>query len=334
MFPKKASKTRLKEVVIAITYRCNLRCQMCGIWKSNLEKENEFLKPSDFEKLPKSISDINLTGGEPFLRDDLAEIVARIKKRLPKAKIIISTNGFLTNQIGKEAKKLYQIDPQIGLAVSLDGIGSKHDEIRGVEGSYQRAIETIKILKKIGFENLKIGFTLGDHNVDQLKRVYQLSRELGVEFSLTLVHSSDNYFNCQNKIRKKEELVQVLNWLIEKEISSWNPKQWARAFYAFGMKKFILEGKRILPDYSGKLSVFVDPFGKIFPCDISSSQIGNLEEIEKMKASKDQADCQESWMICTARWAIKKHFLRAVFWIFKEKMKNTLKKLGSKEVNN
>ncbi len=53
MFFKKASKTKLKEAVIAITYQCNLRCQMCSIWKSEFKKENEFLKPSDFEKLPK-----------------------------------------------------------------------------------------------------------------------------------------------------------------------------------------------------------------------------------------------------------------------------------------
>ncbi len=224
---------------------------------------------------------MNLTGGEPFLRDDLAEITARIKKRLPKTRIIISTNGFLKSQIEKEAKKIYQIDPQIGFAVSLDGIGPKHDEIRGMEGAYQRAVETIEILKRIGFKNLKIGFTLGDHNIDQLEKVYQLSQELGVELSLTLVHSSDNYFNCQNKITKREKMAQKLDWLVEKEISSWNPKRWARAFYAFGMKKFILEGKRILPDYSGKLSVFIDPFGKIFPCDISSIQIGKLDEIEK-----------------------------------------------------
>ncbi len=323
MFSKKA---RLKEVVVAITYRCNLCCQMCGIWKNNFKKK-EFLKPSDFKKLPKSVFDVNLTGGEPFLRDDLVEIVAEIKERLPKSKVIISTNGFLKEKIEKEAKKIYQIDPQIGLAVSLDGIGKKHDEIRGVTGTYQRAIETIEILKKIGFKNLKIGFTLSDWNIDQLKKVYELSQKLGVEFSLTLVHSSDNYFNCQNLIKKKKEMVQQLEWLIKKEISSWIPKKWARAFYAFGMKKFILEEKRVLPDYSGKLSVFIDPLGRIFPCDVSSTQIGKLEEIEKAELGKDSIECQKSWMICTTRWEIKKHFLKVIFWIIKEKARSMFKNL-------
>ncbi len=59
------------DAVIAVTYRCNARCAMCGIWKSQPGPD---LPPEVYRKLPSSLRDVNLTGGEPFLRDDLAAV--------------------------------------------------------------------------------------------------------------------------------------------------------------------------------------------------------------------------------------------------------------------
>ena len=56
------------DAVLAVTYRCNARCTMCGIWSSKPVAE---LPPAAYARLPASLRDVNLTGGEPFLRDDL-----------------------------------------------------------------------------------------------------------------------------------------------------------------------------------------------------------------------------------------------------------------------
>ena len=308
-------KSKIKEVVLAITYQCNSRCRMCGIWK----KENpEKIVLEKIEKIPGDLKDINLTGGEPFLSVDLVEIVKILNRKSPQASLIISSNGFATGIILGKMKEILKIKPDAGVSISLDGSGEKHDEVRGVTGGFQKAVSTLKALKELGVKKLRISFTLGDYNVSELKSVYGLAEKLGVEFSLTLVHSGEQYFNTQNFVTRKESMAEALDWLIAKELKNWNFKKWLRAYYAFGMKKFILSGKRILPDYSGQIGIFIDPNGNIFPSDISEEFLGNLEKSDFADLPKAQ-NKKPSWMICTARTAIRKHWLRAGMWILMNK---------------
>jgi Fe-coproporphyrin III synthase len=306
-------KSSCKDLVIAITFLCNSRCRMCNIWRKNIAGN---LKPSDFNKIPSGLSNINITGGEPFLRNDLEEILAVLHKNNPQAKIIISSNGFATELIIKQVEKIKKIIPNIGVAFSLDGIGEKHDEIRGIPGGFNKVMATVNGLKKIGLENMRLAFTLGDYNIDELKKVYNLSRELGIQMTLAAVHSGEKYFDAENKIEKKLEMAKALDWLIGRELKSFSPKRWVRAYFAFGLKEFILKGKRILPDYSGKYNLFIDPFGDIYPSDVSSEKIGNLENgLNNLR--QVTIDQNSNWMICTARVAIKKHWPRFVLWLIR-----------------
>ncbi|MDO9399659.1 MAG: glycosyltransferase [bacterium] len=308
--------SNFKDVVLAVTYRCNSRCVMCNIWKKEPVLE---LCPSDYNNLPKNLQDINITGGEPFLRNDLCEIIEIISKRCSKANIVISTNGFATDLILSQTKKIIEIFPKIGIAISIDGIGEKHNETRGVVGGFEKSIKTIENLKKLGVKNLKIAFTLGDYNIKELSKVYNLANKLGVEFSLAITHSSENFFNKENKLNKKKELIKQLNWLIKKELSSWSLKKWARAYFVYGAKVYIKTGKRILPDYSGKDNLFIDPFGDIYASGVSSQKIGELRNFQMFSEIKNDQKCEQSWMVCTARSAIKKHWFRVIVWIFKNK---------------
>lgn len=309
--------SRLKEVILAITYKCNSRCQMCGIWKKIQPEE---ISLDMVKKLPGNLKDINITGGEPFLNENIVEIVRILNEKSPKASIIISSNGFAGKAILSKTKEILKFKPKLGIAISIDGIGEKHDEVRGIKGGFILAMKTIENLKSVGVRKLRLSFTLADYNIDQLKPVYALSRKLGVEMSLTLVHSSTQYFNTQNFITKKEAMLSALDWLIREELSSWNVKRWLRAYYTFGMKKFILTGKRILPDYSGTEGIFVDPNGEIFPSDVSEQKLGNVKDFDFSKIGKIEIEkSKPNWMICTARTAIKKHWLRAGIWIYNNK---------------
>ncbi|MEF3692022.1 MAG: radical SAM protein [Candidatus Moraniibacteriota bacterium] len=312
-------KTSLREAVIAITYKCNSRCRMCNIWQ--IKEHCGELSAEDFLHLPSDLRDINITGGEPFLREDLNEIIQTISKQCPKANIIISSNGFATDLILSKMKQLLKIKPNIGVAISVDGMGEKHNEIRGVSGGFKKVLKTLNGLREIGVRSLKIGFTIGDYNAGELKKVYSLSKKLGTELSLTVVHSSENYFGKENAIKEKGEIIEALNWLIKKELSAWHPKNWARAYFAYGAREFIKTGERTLPDYSGILSVFIDPQGNIYPCDVSSFKLGNLKNSEDIKKTEilQPNGCEKSWMICTARQSIKKHFIKAGWWIIAHK---------------
>lgn len=291
---------------------------MCNIWRQNTPGS---LKPEDYNKIPKGLSNINISGGEPFLRSDLEQILTEVHKTNPKAAIIISSNGFATALIIKQAEKLKKIVPDLGIAISLDGIGQVHEEVRGIPGGYEKAMATIKGLKRLGVRNLRLAFTLGDYNINELPKVYNLSRELGLEMTLAAVHSSKKYFSATNKIDNKLEMAGVLNWLIKQELRTLSLKRWLRAYFAFGLKQFILTGQRILPDYSGKYNLFIDPAGDIYPCDVSGQKIGNLKSGFNNLAPVLIPE-NSSWMICTARMAIRKHWPKFIFWLLKSPYEN------------
>ncbi len=115
--------------VVAITYRCNARCLMCDIWKKRVARSDE-LPANGFAALPGSLEDINITGGEPFLRDDLIDIIRTIKQSCPKARVVISTNGLLVDRIKSFAPDMLRLDSRIALRVSIDALGTEHDKIR------------------------------------------------------------------------------------------------------------------------------------------------------------------------------------------------------------
>ena len=309
-------KSSLTDLVLAVTYRCNSRCQMCNIWQ--ITEHNEFSAKS-LLNLPASLRDINITGGEPFLRLDLFDLIKNIKIASPRSRLIISTNGFATDLIIEQVKKILPIMPGLGIAISIDGLAAKHDEIRGIPGGFGQAMNTIKKLKLLGIKNLKLSFTMGDYNYLELPKVYSLAKELGTEFTIAVVHSSDNYFGKENKIENKNHLITQLDWLIKQELAGLKPKNWGRAYFAYGLKQLLLTSKRILPDYSGQKNIFIDPTGNVYPCDVSSTQIGELKNINKLAEQPVCLEPSNSWMMCTARPAIRKHILKGMLWVLQNK---------------
>ena len=324
-------KNSIKDIVLAVTYKCNSRCRFCNIWQN---KEDFSCQPLDYKKLPHNLESVNISGGEPFLRDDLLEIIKIISRQSPKAKITISTNGFLPSKIKETMQRVVRFKKDIGLAVSLDGFGKIHEELRRFPGGFCLAIETIRLLKELGIKDLKIAFTLGDDNVNQLKKIYRLSRELDVEFSLALYHNSSHYFQkSNNRVINIRKIKRELNWLIEQELKGLFPKRWLRAYFTWGLIRFLETDQRVLPDYSGLDSLFIDPFGKIYPSNVWGLEIGQLERIDEMPALLANHS-PANWMLCTARQSMKKHWFRVTQWILQKKFHlQTNKKRPQKQLS-
>ncbi len=315
------------DIVIAVTYKCNSKCRMCNIWKLD---PMPVLDLAEYRKLPNNLKYINISGGEPFLREDLVELIRILAEKNPKTEIIISTNGFATELIKQKIEAILAIKRDIGVGISLDGIGSIHDQIRGIPGGYEKVMATIKVLQELGVKNLRLAFTAGDYNIDQLDKVYNLSKELKVEFTLAAIHNSENYFNTvANKIEKIEYFKKEFEKLIKAELKTWQPKKWLRAYFAYALFKFIETGKRLLPNYSGTDNIFIDPQGNIYPADVSAHFMGNLKDFASFRELYNSERAQkaialekknQNWMICTARSAMKKHAFEIVFWIMKNKI--------------
>ena len=140
-------------VTFFVTNKCNARCKHCFYWKE-LNSQLDELKLDEINKISKTMDDflfLILTGGEPFLRDDLAEIVKIFYKNNNVRKMNIITNGKLPDKILDITKMVMTECPDLysALFVSLDDIGDNHDRIRGVKGIYKNALETVSHLKKI-----------------------------------------------------------------------------------------------------------------------------------------------------------------------------------------
>lgn len=315
-------KANVKDVVLAVTYRCNSRCRMCNIWQR--EDHTGELTVEDIKKLPISITDLNFTGGEPFLRTDILELVQAATEHLPSTQLIFSTNGFATDLIVETMKKVLQINPRAGVALSLDGVGEMHDQIRGIPGGYEKVIKTLRDLQGIGLKNIRLAFTMGDYNYLHLSKVYELANDLGVEMTLAVVHSSENFFGKQNTLTAKLEMIKSLDWLVERELKTFKFKHWLRAYFAFGMREYLRTGMRILPDYSGIDNWFIDPFGVIYPCDVATNKMGDLRsEVLEIQAQPDSA-CATSWMICTVRQAMRRHKWQVASWVVRNKIRSIL----------
>jgi len=142
---------------LAVTGRCNSHCIMCNIWKN--ARDNPGVKDMEISvqkiigmldnDLFSELVELDLTGGEPHLRDDLVDIAlgaARLKKgSLPKLRsIIITSNGFLPERIISNYRAILDAlkDTDIDLVsvISIDGIGETHDRIRGTQEKITRTL--------------------------------------------------------------------------------------------------------------------------------------------------------------------------------------------------
>ena len=154
-----AYEKKLNGTVI-VTYRCNARCNMCNRYKAPSRPEEE-LSLDTLAKLPRMYF-TNITGGEPFIRRDLPEIVRELYKKSDR--IVISTNGFFTDRILALAEEF----PKVGIRVSIEGLQQTNDEIRGLPDGFNRGYETLKKLVDMRHPDVGFGMTVQDRNAPDL----------------------------------------------------------------------------------------------------------------------------------------------------------------------
>ena len=139
---------KLCEYLYLAATRCNCRCRHCTPKLYTGKGETELTSKELIQRYEESYflqnNSVSVAGGEPFLKEDLEEFILYLdQKNIP---CIISTNGWFTDKIEKLTGQLKDTET-VRFSVSVDGIGQVHDEIRGLKGIYNRALESIKLLK-------------------------------------------------------------------------------------------------------------------------------------------------------------------------------------------
>lgn len=320
-----------KEATLAVTFRCNSKCIMCNIWK---ETDHQELPARAYSKLPGSLRTINITGGEPFMRKDLVDVVRNIHDAAPKCRIVISTNGYLTDRIVESVKRMLEFHPRLGLGISVDGIGEVHDRVRGIPGGFERAIGTVRALKALGLEDLRLGMTILPENAGDLPKVHRLAKELGVEFTTTVAHNSGIFFkktdNCPSAIT--DQLKADLRAIEQEHLRSPVPKNWFRSYHLAGITDPSIRATLATRCEAASRFFYMDPRGYIYPCIVMDRRIGNLESVEDFDAFYESKEfraarsaaraCKEDcWMVCNIRSLIASHPSAPIMYVAKNKPK-------------
>ena len=152
------------ELILFATGRCTFRCKHCFISKFETDSSTDL----SLEVINQLASDLPalmvlmLTGGEPFLRDDLSELVRIFAIRSQPKVVSIATNGFLTEkcvEMVEQILTLPEFHSQLVVTVSFEGIGQDHDNNRGNPHAYEKALATARLLKDVRFRypNLSVG---------------------------------------------------------------------------------------------------------------------------------------------------------------------------------
>ncbi|MFH1098856.1 MAG: radical SAM protein [Candidatus Uhrbacteria bacterium] len=330
-WPKfRCETSRPTDCVIAVTYLCNSRCVMCDFWK---ETRQPTMTLDDYHKLPSSLRDVNVSGGEPFLRPDLIDVIGAIRQACPRARIIISTNGLFTDRIIETMRRILTIEPRIGVRVSIDGTGVMHERIRRIPQAFDKALATLRGLAATGVRDLGIAYTMVGENAGHLTEIYDLARREGVDFTCAAAQSSDVYFGGKRFELNIDPAVvaREFNAVVTSELRRWNPKSWVRAYFIDGLRQLVLRGAQALPSRPGTDFFFLDPFGNVYPSVVHATTIGNLREATTFEeiwnsdiaaAARYAAatDVHPCWMVCTARTAIRRHAFRVIWWIIRRKL--------------
>jgi MoaA/NifB/PqqE/SkfB family radical SAM enzyme len=140
---------RLGTVILFVTSRCNAYCQTC-FYHAELNNPGD-MTFAQIEKISQTmphITDLWLSGGEPTLRKDVADIIDLFVRNNGVNRIIIPTNGLIKSRVFEIVDRALDHNPEIDLYlnVALDGYGKTHDDIRGVPGNWEKTLDCIEFL--------------------------------------------------------------------------------------------------------------------------------------------------------------------------------------------
>ncbi len=315
---------------VIVTYRCNARCNMCNRYKRPSRPEEE-ITVETIRKLPKMYF-TNITGGEPFIREDLKDIVRELYKKSDR--IVISTNGFFTDRIIDLCREF----PDIGIRISIEGLEETNNRIRGLDNGFQRGYSTLKKLVAMGMKDVGFGMTVQDSNCKDLVKLYKISDQMNMEFATASLHNSFYFVESKNIIHNRPMVAKQFEKLINELLNSNSPKKWFRAYFNHGLINYIYGQKRLLPCDMSFDTFFIDPYGDVMPCNGTKDKevMGNLNEQswEELWNSR-QADevrkkvrsCDRNcWMIGSVSPAMHKYIWVPGLWVVKHKFLRFFKK--------
>ena len=276
-------------LTLSVSYKCNSRCKTCNIHKRKVDEMSLDEWKKVFESLGRSPFWITISGGEPFIRQDLPDLVCSLYDDCRPSIINIPTNGLLVKQITEAVRAigLHCKNSQIVINVSIDEIEEKHDLIRGVQGNYRNALKTLQDLKELHLPNLSVGIhtVISRFNVDRVPGIYQELRGLNPDSYITeIAEEREELRTIGSDITPEyQDYSDAIDFLVSQlKKDHFNAiGRVTRAFrieYYEMVKRILTEYRQIIPCYAGFASAQIAPDGEVWMCCVKAESVGNLRD--------------------------------------------------------
>lgn len=267
------------EIIWAVTKRCNLRCKHCSISEvdpGELNTEEGFELIEDAAKF--GAVKFGFTGGEPLLREDIYDLIEYAASF--DMQVVMATNGTLiTDEVAKHLKKA-------GLeraAMSIDAVGSAHDEFRGVDGAFKA---TLRGMKACEAADLSVQFftTVTRDNYSEIPKIIKFADELNIwRIYLIYLIAVGRGKQISDACLSTAENMEFFDHTVfkQKEVNTWlkpicNPQYWA-----YLKDKGLVDredGTKFTGCTAGITRFHIFPNGDVTPCAYLPAKTGNIRE--------------------------------------------------------
>lgn len=291
-------------LTFSVTNMCQSRCKTCSIWKLYQDEPGKFKEELSLDEIERSFATVgevyffNISGGEPFLRRDLPQIVAAACRHLKPAVIHTPTNALMPKIIEERTAEILDVIEASGRTIpftikpSFDGVGEVHDEIRGVKGNFDKVLDTLSRLKKLreSHSNLEIGLgtIISKFNLGHIRETARFTRDLGIDSYISEVaEQRTELFNVGHSITPTaEEYEKAIGEFnselaangVGKKVSNMT-SAFRQVYYRYAIR-IMKEQRQVLPCYGGSANVHISPYGDVWPCCILGydKSMGNLRD--------------------------------------------------------
>jgi radical SAM protein with 4Fe4S-binding SPASM domain len=302
-------------VIFYVTNRCNFRCNFCfyGEEIKKGQKKDE-LSLGEIEKIAKTtgpLLQLSLTGGEPFLRNGLADIVHIFVRHTRPWFVTIPTNASMPDRMVEFLENVLPAHPNIDFRIvfSIEGIGEEHDDIRSTPGSFEKIIESHRVLTSIRerFPNLVLDansvFTA--RSEDTLKDTLRhLDENLAFDnLSITFARGDISDESLKQTSREKyEDINRFLESLNRGKESRFLYPVWrgVRDVSRRNLIRTEFDDEFVAPCVAGRKIVVIGETGEVFPCEILGRSMGNLREFDfdlKLLMASAENDELRKWIV-------------------------------------
>lgn len=279
----------------AVNNTCNTFCEMCNVWqmkpKSQLSLDE--IRHIFGNPLFKHCATISLTGGEPSMRRDFAELPTALAEVMPALRQVnLTSNGYATDAIVSAFERfvpaLRARGVAFGVNLSMDGVGEVHNTVRNNPKAWAHLDATVQALvalrRRVPF-NLVLACTFTHSNVEGAADVLAYAKSHGIYVVFRRAFTIDRIENhgLYPSIEPTPDQDVLLKAFLRELLATYDRSHARRIYYE--MLLSMLDGaERSVPCLYRKAGLFVDHHGDLFVCTVFSKSLGNAlqEDAERL----------------------------------------------------